>query len=99
MKNIFSWENSSLIKNHILLKNPLSLPQNQILISIWSQKTEKQKLDRKENVMSELVKMPVRHFLRSDYLHIVLYMKFLLFVSLVQQISIFPLFHYVEVIW
>ena len=34
------------------------------------------------NVMSEPVKMPARHFLRRDYLHIVLYMKFLLFVSL-----------------
>ena len=41
MKNIFSWGNSSLIKNHILLKNPLSLPQNQILIFIWSQKNRK----------------------------------------------------------
>jgi len=33
--------------------------------------------------------MPNRHFLRRDYLHIVLYMKFLLFVSLVHQISIY----------
>ena len=59
-------------------------PQIQILISFWNQKTEKQKFDIKENVMSELVKMPVRHFLRSDYLHIFFYIKFLLFVSLVQ---------------
>ena len=98
---IFLWRNSSLIKsqnlleifipnkNHSLLGNPLILPQIQILISFWSQKTEKQKFDIKENVMSELVKMPVRHFLRSDYLHIFFYIKFLLFVSLVQQISIF----------
>ena len=54
-----------------------------------SPKTEKQKFTIKENVMSEQVKMPVRHFLRSDYLHIFFYIKFLLFVSLVQQISIF----------
>ena len=94
MKNIFSWENSSLIKNHILLKNPLSLPQNQILISIWSQKTEKQKLDRKENVMSEQVKMPVRHFLRSDYLHIFFYSKFLLFVCFRLFSSIFLAYEY-----
>ena len=32
--------------------------------------------------------MPVRHFLRRDYLHIFFYIKFLLFVSLVPQISI-----------
>ena len=44
------------------------------------QKTEKQKFTIKENVMSEQVKMPVRHFLRSDYLHIFFYSKFLLFV-------------------
>ena len=60
-----------------------------ILISIWSQRTENQKFDRKENVMSEQVKMPVRHFLRSDYLHIFFSIKFLVFVSLVPQISIF----------
>ena len=51
-----------------------------ILISIWSQRTEKQKFDIEENVMSELVKMPGRHFLRSDYLHIFFYLKFLVFV-------------------
>ena len=45
-----------------------------------SPKTEKQKFTIKENVMSEQVKMPVRHFLRSDYLHIFFYSKFLLFV-------------------
>jgi len=87
MKNIFLWRNRSLIKNHSLLDNPLILPQIQILISFWSQKTEKQKFDIKENVMSELVKMPNRHFLRRDYLHIFFYIKFLLFVSLVHQIS------------
>ena len=79
-------------ENHSLLGNPLILPQIQILISFWSQKTEKQKFDIKENVMSELVKMPVRHFLRSDYLHIFFYIKFLLFVSLVHQISIWELY-------
>ena len=31
--------------------------------------------------------MPVRHFLRRDYLHILFYIKFLVFVSLVSQIS------------
>ena len=40
---------------------------------IWCQKTEKQKLYIEHNVMSEQVKMPVRHFLRRDYLHIVFY--------------------------
>ena len=89
MKNIFLWRNRSLIKNHSLLDNPLILPQIQILISFWSQKTEKQKFDIKENVMSELVKMPNRHFLRRDYLHIFFYIKFLLFVSLVHQIRIY----------
>ena len=54
-----------------------------------SPKTEKQKFTIKENVMSEQVKMPVRHFLRSDYLHIFFSIKFLVFVSLVPQISIF----------
>ena len=48
----------------------------------------KQKFNIEENVMSERVKMPVRHFLRSDYLHIFFYIKFLLFVSLVHQIRI-----------
>ena len=33
--------------------------------------------------------MPVRHFLRRDYLHIFFYLKFLVFVSLVPQISIY----------
>jgi len=40
---------------------------------------KKQKFTIKENVMSEQVKMPVRHFLRRDYLHIFFYSKFLLF--------------------
>ena len=53
------------------------------------QKTEKQKFTIKENVMSEQVKMPVRHFLRRDYLHILFYITFLGFVSLIHQIRIF----------
>ena len=52
---------------------------------IWSQKTEKQKLYIEYNVMSEQVKMPVRHFLRRDYLHIFFYLKFWVFVSLASQ--------------
>ena len=39
--------------------------------------------------MSEQVKMPVRHFLRRDYLHILFYIKFLIFVSLIHQIKIY----------
>ena len=35
--------------------------------------------------------MPSRHFLRSDYLHIFFYIKFLVFVSLVHQISSYKL--------
>ena len=35
--------------------------------------------------------MPSRHFLRSDYLHIFFYIKFLVFVSLVHQIRIYKL--------
>ena len=68
-------------KNHGLLDTPL--------ISIWIQRAENQKFNIEENVMSERVKMPNRHFLRSDYLHIFFYIKFLVFVSLVHQISIF----------
>ena len=41
-----------------------------------SPKTEKQKFTIKENVMSEQVKMPVRHFLRRDYLYILFYIYF-----------------------
>ena len=82
-------ENFSLVNSHSLLDNPLILPQIQILIFIWSQKTEKQKFDIKENVMSELVKMPVRHFLHNDYLHILIDIKFLVSVCLALQISIF----------
>jgi len=89
MKNIFLWRNRSLIKNHSLLGNPLILPQIQILISFWSQKAENQKFEIEEKVMSERVKMQNRHFLRSDYLHFFFYLKFLVFVSLVLQISIF----------
>ena len=81
-------ENFSLVNSHSLLGNPLILPQIQILISFWSQKAEKQKFEIEEKVMSERVKMPNKHFLRSDYLHIFFYIKFLLFVSLVPQISI-----------
>ena len=71
-------------KNHGLLDTPL--------ISIWSQRAENQKFNIEENVMSERVKMPVRHFLRSDYLHIFFYIKFLVFVSLVHQIRIYFFF-------
>ena len=71
-----------LNRNCILLGNPLIFP-TQNADFIWRQRTEKQKLDIEENVMSEQVKMPVRHFLRRDYLHIFFYIKFLLFVSLV----------------
>ena len=66
-------------ENHSLLGNPLILPQIQILISFWSQKAENQKFEIEEKVMSERVKMPNRHFLRSDYLHIFFYIKFLVF--------------------
>ena len=58
------------------------------------QKTEKQKFTIKENVMSEQVKMPVRHFLRSDYLHIFFYSKFLLFVCFGLFSSIFLAYEY-----
>ena len=86
-------ENFSLVNSHSLLGNPLILPQIQILISFWSQKAEKQKFEIEEKVMSERVKMPVRHFLRRDYLHIFFYLKFLLFVSLVPKISIWLKYH------
>jgi len=82
-------ENFSLVNSHSLLGNPLILPQIQILISFWSQKAENQKFEIEEKVMSERVKMPNRHFLRSDYLHFFFYLKFLVFVSLALQISIF----------
>ena len=59
-----------------------------------SPKTEKQKFTIKENVMSEQVKMPVRHFLRSDYLHIFFYSKFLLFVCFRLFSSIFLAYEY-----
>ena len=72
-------ENFSLVNSHCLLDNPLILPQTKILISFWKQKAEKQKFNREENVMSEPVKMPIRHFLRRDYLHIFFYIKFLVF--------------------
>ena len=87
-ESVFLLEIFILNKNHSLLDNPLIFPKMKILISIWSQRTENQKFNRKENVMSERVKMPVRHFLRSDYLHIFFSIKFLVFVSLDPQISI-----------
>ena len=87
-ENVFLLEIFILNKNHSLLDNPLIFSKMKILISIWSQGTENQKFNRKENVMSERVKMPVRHFLRSDYLHIFFSIKFLVFLSLDTQISI-----------
>ena len=80
-------ENFSLVNSHSLLDNPLILPQTKILISFWKQKAEKQKFNIEENVMSEPVKMPFRHFLRRDYLHIFFYLKFGVFVSLAPQIN------------
>ena len=80
-------ENFSLVNSHSLLDNPLILPQTKILISFWKQKAEKQKFNIEENVMSEPVKMPFRHFLRRDYLHIFFYLKFWVFVSLAPQIN------------
>ena len=80
-------ENFSLVNSHSLLGNPLILPQAKILISFWSQKAENQKFEIEENVMSEPVKMPNRHFLRRDYLHIFFYLKFWVFVSLAPQIN------------
>ena len=77
----------SLVNFHSLLDNSLILPQIQILTSVWSQKAENQKFKIKENVMSEPVKMPNRHFLRRDYLHIFFYLKFWVFVSLTPQIN------------
>ena len=50
-------------------------------------KAENQKFEIEENVMSEPVKMPNRHFLRRDYLHIFFYLKFWVFVSLAPQIN------------
>ena len=75
------------LKVRIFWRIPFSF-QHKLLISIWSQKAENQKFNIEENVMSERVKMPSRHFLRSDYLHIFFYIKFLVFVSLVHQIRI-----------
>ena len=58
------------------------------LIIISGAREQKKESQPIAKVMSEQVKMPVRHFLRSDYLHISFSIKFLLFVSLVPQISI-----------
>ena len=63
-----------------------SNPNTNFLLELNSRKAE---ISYTIQCESEPVKMPNRHFLRSDYLHIVLYMKFLLFVSLVHQVSIF----------
>ena len=92
-------EQNQTYKNSLFLRN-LNAIQQKILPSgetsyfftqnpdfIWRQRTEKQKFNRKENVMSERVKMPSRHFLRCDYLHIFCFIKFLVFVSLVPQIN------------
>ena len=76
-------------ENHRLLAKSLFPPPTKKRISIWSQRTENQKYAIEENVMSEQVKIPNRHFLRRDYLHIFFYLKFLVFVSLVPQISIY----------
>ena len=38
--------------------------------------SRKQKFYIKQNVMSEQIKMPVRHFLCRDYLHILFYINF-----------------------
>ena len=86
-KKIFLVWSFYLDEIHSLLDNPLILPQTKILISFWSLKAENQKFEIEEKVMSERVKMPNRHFLRSDYLHFFFYLKFLVFVSLVPQIS------------
>ena len=68
---------------------PLIFP-TQNLDFIWSQQTEKQKFYIEWNVMSEQIKMPVRHFLCRDYLHIGFYIKVLLFCSLApDRINIF----------
>ena len=68
----------ALIKIH-KKSNPCVIKHTNMMFLIRP-KTEKQKFTIKENVMSEQVKMPVRHFLRRDYLHIFFYSKFLLFV-------------------
>ena len=74
-------------ERYLLLGNPLIF-STQNPDFICRQRTENQKLYIEKNVMSEQVKMPVRHFLRRDYLHIFFYIKFLVFVSLVHQIRI-----------
>ena len=67
-------------KNHRLLGKILIF-FTQTPDFIWRKRTEKQKFGIEQNVMSEQVKMPVRHFLRRDYLHILFYIKILVFVS------------------
>ena len=69
-------------EQHRLLGNPLITQKNLNTNFICSQRTENQKFNKTENVMSERVKMPSRHFLRCDYLHIFCFIKFLVFVSL-----------------
>ena len=71
--------------NHSLLDNPL-IPIQALNINFHLEpKDRKPEINRKENVMSERVKMPSRHFLRSNYLHIFFSIKFWVFVSLVPQ--------------
>ena len=76
-------------EQHRLLGNPIITQKNLNTNFICSQRTENQKFNKTENVMSERVKMPSRHFLRCDYLHILFDIKFLLFVCSSNQISNF----------
>ena len=70
-----------------LRQSPLFSDKN--IDSIWRQRTEKQNFYIESNVMSEQIKMPGRHFLCRDYLHIGFYIKVLLFVYLALQIYIY----------
>ena len=70
-----------------LRQSPLFSDKN--IDSIWCQRTEKQNFYIESNVMSEQIKMPSRHFLCRDYLHIGFYIKVLLFVYLALQIYIY----------
>ena len=90
--NSFFFRRLSRIQQEYTPSRHSPLPQIQILISFWSQRTENQKFEIEEKVMSEPVKMPNKHFLRRDYLHIFFYFKFLVFVSLVHQIRIYLFF-------
>ena len=66
-----------------------TIPSSSHLNTNFHLKPKNQKFNIEENVMSEPVKMPNRHFLRRDYLHIFFYIKFLVFVSLVLKKSIY----------